>query len=85
MCIEVEIACNSFAPGFEYKRYANNVEKAPNEAIMVFEVSVKLLKNYGDEGYNQVFSQSFTGFPKDVGFNNGLSAPQPDFAKGLEK
>ncbi|KAK3306552.1 uncharacterized protein B0T15DRAFT_492089 [Chaetomium strumarium] len=37
---------------------------------MVFEVGVKLLKEYDDEGYNRVFSQPFTGFPKGVGFNN---------------
>jgi hypothetical protein len=36
------------------------------------------------EGYERVFNQAFTGFPKDVGFNNGLPAPQPDFVEGLE-
>ncbi|KAK0621575.1 hypothetical protein B0T17DRAFT_508911 [Bombardia bombarda] len=67
----------------EYRRYVNRVEVAPNEATMVVEVSGQLLKKYDDEGYNQVFNQAFTGFPKDVGFNNGLSAPQPDFVEGL--
>jgi hypothetical protein len=35
--------------------------------------------------YNQAFNQTFTGFPQNAGFNNGLSAPQPDFVEGLEK
>lgn len=43
-----------------------------------------MLKEYDDEGYNRVLNQAFTGFLKDVGFNNGLSAPQPDFVEGLE-
>ncbi|KAK3935481.1 hypothetical protein QBC46DRAFT_323223 [Diplogelasinospora grovesii] len=72
-------------PESEYKRYVNSVEVAPNEATMVYKVGGKLLKEYDDKGYHQVFNQAFTGFPKDVGFNNGLSAPQPDFVEGLEK
>ncbi|KAH9984892.1 hypothetical protein F4779DRAFT_326382 [Xylariaceae sp. FL0662B] len=28
--------------------------------------------------------QAFTAFSKEVGFNNGLSAPQPDFFEGLQ-
>ncbi|EFY93339.1 hypothetical protein MAC_00577 [Metarhizium acridum CQMa 102] len=67
----------------DYRRYVNRVEVAPNEATMVVEVSGQLLKKYDDEGYHQVFNQAFTGFPKDVGFNNGLSVPQPDFIEGL--
>jgi hypothetical protein len=51
---------------------------------MVVEVSRHMLKEYDDEGYHQSFNQAFTGFPKNVGFNNGLSAPYPDFVEGLE-
>ena len=69
----------------EYKRYANNIGKAGNEATMVVEVSGHMLKNYDDSGYQRAFNRAFTGLPKDVGFNNGLSAPQPDFIEGLEK
>jgi hypothetical protein len=32
----------------------------------------------------ELFDQAFTGFPKNAGFNNGLSAPQPGFVEGLE-
>jgi len=33
--------------------------------------------------YSNVYDQSFARLPKDVGFNNGLSAPQPDLASGF--
>lgn len=65
------------------ERYVNRVNNAPNEATMLVEVSGKLLKEYDDKGYQRAFNQAFTGFPNDVGFNKGLSAPQPDFVEGL--
>lgn len=71
-------------PGSEYKRYARTVRGAVNEATMVVEVSGKMLKEYDDHGYKRAFNQAFTGFPNDVGFNNGLPTPQPGFAEGLE-
>lgn len=37
------------------------------------------------KGYDRVFNQAFTGLPRNLGFNNGLSTPQPDFIEGLEK
>ncbi|KAK0629992.1 hypothetical protein B0T17DRAFT_527213 [Bombardia bombarda] len=67
----------------EHKRYANKVENAGNEATMVVEVSGKLLKECDDEGYTRAFNRAFTGFPKDVSFNSGLSALQPDFVEGF--
>ncbi|KAI1740627.1 hypothetical protein F4680DRAFT_94078 [Xylaria scruposa] len=66
-----------------YEDYVNTVGGACNEATMVFEVGGQLLKKYSREGYQRAFNQAFTGFPKDVGFNNGLSAPQPDYVEGL--
>ncbi|KAF4513344.1 hypothetical protein G6O67_000623 [Ophiocordyceps sinensis] len=71
-------------PESRFKRYARTIGGAVNEATMVVEVSGRLLKEYDDDGYKRAFNQAFTGFPNDVGFNNGLSAPQPDFAEGLE-
>ncbi|KAK0622001.1 hypothetical protein B0T17DRAFT_493439 [Bombardia bombarda] len=68
----------------EYEDYVNRIDGAPNKATMVFEVGGRLLKKYDDKRYKKVFNQAFTGFPKDVGFNNGLFTPQPDFAEGLE-
>lgn len=39
---------------------------------MVLEEGGQLLKGYV-KGYKRAFNQVFTGFPRDVGFNNGLS------------
>ncbi|KAK4125502.1 hypothetical protein N657DRAFT_662049 [Parathielavia appendiculata] len=41
--------------------------------------SVQLLKTHSDPGYPRAFNQAFTAFPRNTEFNNGLSAPQPDF------
>lgn len=71
--------------GSVYERYVNDVEVAPNEATMAFKVGGKLLKEPHDSSYHQVFNQEFTGFPREVGFNDGVSAPQPDFVEGLRK
>lgn len=49
---------------------------------MVFEIS-SLLKRHERE-YGRVYNQAFNDFPKNVGFNNGLSATQPDMIEGLE-
>lgn len=55
-----------------------------NELAVGNKVSRKLQKDYDDdESYHPAFNQPFTGFPKDVGLNNGLSPPQPDFIEGL--
>ncbi|KAK3335509.1 hypothetical protein B0T19DRAFT_406656 [Cercophora scortea] len=71
-------------PKSDYRSYTNNVGKAGNEATIVVETSEKLLKKYNDDdGYNRAYNRPFTGLPKDAGFNNGLSAPQPDFVEGL--
>lgn len=35
--------------------------------------------------YPRVFQSSFTGFPKDVGLNNGLPPPRADLIEGLGK
>ncbi|KAK7414087.1 hypothetical protein QQX98_007030 [Neonectria punicea] len=66
-----------------YKDFVSKVRRAPNEATIVFESGQVLLKKYTVEGYHRVFDLSFAGFPKDIGFNNGLSPPQPDFLEGL--
>jgi hypothetical protein len=66
----------------EYKEFAHRIRRAPNEMTMAFETST-LLKRYG-RGYSRVYNQAFTEFPKNVGFNNGLSATQPDMVEGFE-
>ncbi|RMZ81932.1 hypothetical protein DV738_g2010, partial [Chaetothyriales sp. CBS 135597] len=68
----------------ECNHYVKKVEGARNEMTLLVETSGKLLKDYNEDGYNRVFNQAFTGFPKDIGLNNNLSAPQPDYIEGLE-
>ena len=68
-----------------YEGYINQVGKAGNEATVVVETSGKLLKEYNEKGYNRAFSRSFTNVALNAGYNDGLSAPQPDFVEGLEK
>ncbi|KAK0655333.1 hypothetical protein B0T16DRAFT_440595 [Cercophora newfieldiana] len=59
----------------------STVGEAPNEATVVGEM-LPLLKRY-PKGYKRALNQAFTAFPSKVGFNNGLSAPQPDYVEGL--
>lgn len=68
----------------EYDRYVRTLPLAFNELARGNKFRKKLQKDYDDdESYQSAFNQPFTGFPKDVGFNNGLSPPQPDFIEGL--
>lgn len=67
----------------DHNLYVKTVVSTANEATLVVKMSRKLLKEYDHEGYQQAYNQAFTGFPKDVGFNNGLSVPQPDLIEGL--
>lgn len=50
---------------------------------MVSEVGKRLTKDYSESNYNKGFNQAFTAFPKDAGFNNRLSAPQPTSVEGV--
>lgn len=77
-------ACESASPTREdYEDYVENAETAANEASVAANGIQHLLKNHGQKGYIRKFDVPFTGIPKDVGFNNGLSAPQPGFVEGL--
>ncbi|KAK4160357.1 hypothetical protein QBC43DRAFT_114421 [Cladorrhinum sp. PSN259] len=69
-------------PESAYNDYVDRVEGAGNEATVVVQTS-ELLKKY-PKGYRQAYNRAFTNLPGDVGFNNGLYAPQPDFVEGLE-
>ena len=71
-------------PESVYERYTSTVLKACNETTMVFKVGGQLLKTHSDTCYSRAFNQAFSASPKDAGFNNGLSASQPDFVEGLE-
>jgi hypothetical protein len=66
----------------EYEGYAAKVLRAGNEATMVFEVGGHMLKEQDHDGYQRAFDRPLTGFPRDIGFNDGLPTPQPNFVEG---
>jgi hypothetical protein len=68
----------------DYRHFASAIRRAPNEASVLVETATHLLKRYDDPGYQRSYNQAFTNFPKNVGFNNGLSAAQPDMVEGLD-
>jgi hypothetical protein len=43
-----------------------------------------LLKTYRDDGYSTIYNKALLSIPQNVGFNDGLSAPKPDFVEGLD-
>ncbi|TVY90852.1 hypothetical protein LAWI1_G005641, partial [Lachnellula willkommii] len=69
----------------EYEKFAHKIRTAPNEQTVLLQTS-SLLKEYGtdDSRYSKVYNQAFIAFPKNVSFNTGLSAAQPDMVEGLE-
>lgn len=69
----------------ELKIMVSKLRAVPNEQTILLRTS-QLLKEYGEEdnGYVKVYNQAFTAFPKNLGFNNGLLAAQPDMVEGLE-
>ncbi|KAJ4320526.1 hypothetical protein N0V84_005812 [Fusarium piperis] len=67
----------------QYRRYCGKIETAGNEAAVMTRM-LPLLKDY-DDTYNMDSNRAFSALPKDLGFNDGLSAPQPDFVEGLTK
>jgi hypothetical protein len=44
-----------------------------------------LLKADDIEGYSRLYNKKFSNFPKNVGFNDGLSAARPDMVEGLDE
>jgi hypothetical protein len=66
-----------------YSEYVNTVQGDANEATIVTEVSSQLFKKPGIRGYGKAFNRAVKEFPEGVGFNNGLSAPRPDYVEGL--
>ena len=66
----------------QFQAFARKTKEAPNEGS-IFTHTTRLFTNDDIPGYNNVINQAFSEFPKDVGFNNGLSAAQPDIVQGL--
>lgn len=67
-----------------YERFRQEVAVAKNEATIQHNTAPYLLKTFDPPAvYGRTINQIFTEFPTNVGFNNGLSAPQPDVVEGL--
>ena len=67
----------------EHRRYFDKTAKAENEETVKLPV-LRLLKEYEDIGYRSAYSQQFTQYPDNLGFNNGLSPPEPDVVEGID-
>lgn len=73
-------------PESMFKRHIKATGKGNSSEMAILVEMSPLLKTYDDDdGYSREFNRAFTGLPKNLGFNNGLSAPQLDFIEGLEK
>ncbi|KAH6713402.1 hypothetical protein BKA61DRAFT_644320 [Leptodontidium sp. MPI-SDFR-AT-0119] len=68
----------------DYQHFASAIRRTPNDASVLVETATHLLKRYDDPGYQRSYNQAFTSFPKNIGFNNDLSAAQPDMVEGLD-
>lgn len=67
----------------QYQRYRRKIRTAGNEAAVVHRM-LSLFKDYDDE-YNVDMTRALSALPQQLGFNNGLSAPRPDFIEGPSK
>lgn len=67
----------------EYELYCEKIDAAGNKAAVVQRM-LPLFQDY-DGKYNIDMNRAFSALPKGLGFNNRLSAPQPDFIQGLTR
>ena len=70
-------------PESQYQLYCEKIPSAGNKAAVVQRM-LPMFKGY-DGKYNIGMKRSISALPKDLGFNDGLSAPRPDFVQGLTK
>lgn len=71
----------------QYNEFADRVVEASNEQETTAVYSKYIFQDtedvYFDIGYRRKEDKMWTEFPKNVGFNNGLSAPMPDMIEGF--
>ena len=83
ICNQLDKARETASPTeSEFEATAYKIQTAENEQTVLLESSA-LLKRY-PRGYRRVFDQPFNDFPRDAGFNDGLSPAQPDMLEGLD-
>lgn len=74
-----------------YQVYVEAASDAGNEVGTVDALNRGVLKDTRwdsamvKEKYRAQWDKQWTDYPKDVGFNNGLSAPKPDYIEGYTK
>ncbi|POS71694.1 hypothetical protein DHEL01_v209914 [Diaporthe helianthi] len=73
----------------QYNKFADRIVEASNEQGTIAVYSKYIFQDtedaYFDIGYRRKEDKMWTEFPKNVGFNNGLSAPKPDMIEGFAR
>lgn len=73
----------------QYNKFADRIVEASNEQGAIAVYSKYIFQDtedaYFDIGYRRKEDKMWTEFPKNVGFNNGLSAPKPDIIEGFSR
>lgn len=67
----------------DYEFYMEKLGQMRSEQDVVVESSIHLFKDHRQRDYARHYNTTFTGLPKDCGFNRGLLAPQPDYVESL--
>ncbi|KAI7787144.1 hypothetical protein LA080_000480 [Diaporthe eres] len=73
----------------QYDKFADRIVEASNEQGTIAVYSKYIFQDtedtHFDIGYRRKEDKMWTEFPKNVGFNNGLSAPKPDMIEGFPR
>lgn len=73
----------------QYDKFADRIVEASNEQGTIAVYSKYIFQDtedaHFDIGYRRKEDKMWTEFPKNVGFNNGLSAPKPDMIEGFSR
>lgn len=68
----------------QYKEWKGQLRRVGNEDRTVGLFADTFLQKYtSNTNYGHSQNKAWTDYPKNVGFNNGLSVPQPDWVEGL--
>ncbi|KAG6353680.1 hypothetical protein INS49_005389 [Diaporthe citri] len=73
----------------QYNKFADRIVEASNEQGTIAVYSKYIFQDtedtHFDIGYRRKEDKMWIEFPKNVGFNNGLSAPKPDMIEGFSR
>lgn len=73
----------------QYNKFADRIVEASNEQGTIAVYSKYIFQDtedtHFDIGYRRKEDKMWTEFPKNFGFNNGLSAPKPDMIEGFSR